>query len=358
MLNIALFWLTMLASFFVTRWVVSKAASFGLVHLPNHRSSHANITPHGGGLGVVVAATIFGLCACVLDIGENGSLSSGPALSAVLLLGLVLAAIGLWDDVRAVSARFRLLMQLLVVALCLHQLHPMPAFGALEGGVLLVLLLVAGGWWINLVNFMDGIDGIAAVQGCTMLGSALLLSVLPGQAWSDVVVAQLMLVVLASVLGFLILNWPPARIFLGDVGSTWLAFMILALALVTIRQGWLSYAVWLILAGVFISDATVTLLTRLLTGRKVYEAHCGHAYQKLARKFQSVNLDAGLSERLARARAHRKVTGLVFAVNVFWLLPWAIFVQTYPGWEGIVVALAWAPLWVVVVLLRAGRVEA
>lgn len=82
-----------------------------------------------------------------------------------------------------------------------------------------------------------------------------------------------MLCIAAATMGFLLLNWPPAKIFMGDVGSTWLAFMVFALALLSVQSGWLRYAAWLVLGAVFVTDATVTLLTRMLRGERWYEAH-------------------------------------------------------------------------------------
>ena len=130
------------------------------------------------------------------------------------------------------------------------------------------LLLLAGVWWINLFNFMDGIDGIAGARAVFMLLGGAVLS-----AWvnADVMsspVWMLMLCVVAATVGFLLLNWPPAKIFMGDVGSTWLAFMIFALALLSVQAGWLSYATWLVLAAVFVTDATVTLPRKASTSKR------------------------------------------------------------------------------------------
>jgi Fuc2NAc and GlcNAc transferase len=137
------------------------------------------------------------------------------------------------------------------------------------------------------------------------------------------------------------LKWPPAKIFMGDVGSTWLAFMIFALALLSVQAGWLSYATWLVLAAVFVTDATVTLLTRLLRGERWYEAHRNHGYQKLARRWGG----------------HRPVTLRAVAVNMLWLAPLAGACTAWPQWAFGWALLAYAPLVVGAVALGAGRQE-
>jgi Fuc2NAc and GlcNAc transferase len=211
----------------------------------------------------------------------------------------------------------------------------------LGGWVLSGLLLLAGVWWINLFNFMDGIDGIAGAQAVFMLLGAAALA-----AWTnaDVIsspVWMLMLCVAAATVGFLLLNWPPAKIFMGDVGSTWLAFMVFALALLSVQAGWLSYATWLVLAAVFVTDATVTLLTRLLRGERWYEAHRNHAYQKLARRWGG----------------HRPVTLRAVAVNMLWLAPLAGACTAWPQWAFWWLLLAYAPLVIGAMVLGAGRSE-
>jgi Fuc2NAc and GlcNAc transferase len=209
------------------------------------------------------------------------------------------------------------------------------------GWVMYGLLLLAGVWWINLFNFLDGIDGIAGAQAVFMLlGGAVLSAWVNAEVMSSPV-WMLMLCIAAATVGFLLLNWPPAKIFMGDVGSTWLAFMVFALALLSVQADWLSYATWLVLAAVFVTDATVTLLTRLLRGERWFEAHRNHAYQKLARRWGG----------------HRPVTLLAVGINVLWLAPLAGACAAWPQWAFGWVLLAYLPLVVGAVALSAGRSE-
>jgi Fuc2NAc and GlcNAc transferase len=321
--------------------VFRYAGKRGLLKDPCHRSSHVQPTPSGGGLGIVVASTVAGVW---LAWGQS------QALVAPIVLAVPLALVGLLDDIRHLSARVRLGVQVAVCTALLIALGTVPEItvgNVVLGGLALSgLVLLVGVWWINLFNFMDGIDGIAGAQAVFMLMAAAALT-----AWGnpDAVASPLwvlMLCIVAATVGFLLMNWPPAKIFMGDTGSTWLGFMIFALALLTIQVGWLSYAAWLVLGAVFVADATVTLLTRMARGERWYEAHCHHAYQRLARRWQG-----------ERNAGHRSVTLLVAAVNLLWLAPMAWACMQWPQWIPGIVMLAYAPLVIGSLVLRAGKAE-
>jgi Fuc2NAc and GlcNAc transferase len=185
---------------------------------------------------------------------------------------------------------------------------------------------------------MDGIDGLAASEAIfvSLAGAVLTVSPVNGTG-----VGFAALVFAAASGGFLLWNWPPARIFLGDVGSGFLGFVVVVLAVSASRDNPAALWIWLILGGVFFVDATVTLLRRLLRGERVYEAHRSHAYQWLARRWGS----------------HRKVTLAVLAVNIVWLLPWAMLAARFPSGAAVSVLAALAPLALVVAVLGAGRTE-
>jgi Fuc2NAc and GlcNAc transferase len=193
-------------------------------------------------------------------------------------------------------------------------------------------------WLLNLYNFMDGIDGIAGVEAVTVALAACLLAWLAGlgvEAWWP------MLLLAAGVAGFLVWNWPPARIFMGDAGS---GFIGLMLGLLSIQAAQLSFellAGWLVLLAVFVTDATLTLLRRLLRGQPLTEAHRSHAYQYAAR----------------RLGGHRSVTLAVAGINLLWLLPIAALMVT--GWLATIpgLVLAYAPLVGLAWWLKAGAAE-
>jgi Fuc2NAc and GlcNAc transferase len=184
---------------------------------------------------------------------------------------------------------------------------------------------------------MDGIDGIAASEAAFVSGAAAFLGLSAMQAG----VAPAAAVFCAAACGFLLWNWPPARIFMGDVGSGYLGFVISVLALAATRNDPVAVWVWLILGGVFFVDATVTLGRRTARGDRVYEAHRSHAYQWLARRWGK----------------HLPVTLAVLTVNVLWLLPAAWFASRHPGIAAWVVLAAYLPLAVLVVAAGAGKAE-
>jgi len=273
-------------------------------------------------------------------------------------LGLILAAAGLLDDIRPLHARYRFGIQLMIVCLLLWALGPttLPAFGVLTGIMLVLLLLAVGIWWINLYNFMDGIDGIAATQAiCMLTGSAMICLLNGGGPTYTAGLWQFMALIIAAAAGFLILNWSPASIFMGDVGSTWLAFILLFIALVSIQTGWLHYETWMILGALFITDASVTLLRRMLTGQRWHEAHRNHAYQHLSRRIQKQQEHLGNSASVARSIGHRWVNGLLITINTLWLLPLALITVLQPHWALLTVLVAYVPLIAGALILRAGQ---
>ena len=310
-----------LSSWAMTGWLRQYALKRQLVDVPNARSSHRVATPRGGGGAIVVASTV------ALAWWAWTGATDSSALASSLAGGLVVAGIGFLDDHRPVPPSIRLVGHSLAAASAVWVLG-VPGIA----GALLAVFFVT--WLINLTNFMDGIDGIAGVQTLTVCaaGAALSQVVAPGSGlWIEPAVLG------AASIGFLIWNWPPARVFMGDVGSGYVGFMVAVLtlraALVAPVLGWC----WLILSGVFIVDATFTLARRIARRDRVFQAHRSHAYQ-----------------HLALAWGHRPVTLLVAALNVCWLTPVAALValNQVSGPAGLL--LAYLPLIAGAVRFRAG----
>jgi Fuc2NAc and GlcNAc transferase len=193
-------------------------------------------------------------------------------------------------------------------------------------------------WTTNLFNFMDGLDGIAGSEAVFVSGAGAWLNWREGGALG---LTAAMACLAATCLGFLRWNWPPARIFMGDVGSGFLGFSLAVLGLAASQQGMLPIEIWAILGAVFLVDATVTLVRRLARGDRWFEAHRTHAYQNLARRW----------------KAHLPVTILVIMVDVFWLLPLAILAANFPPHALSLLAVALAPLIALVIACGAGTVE-
>lgn len=325
-----------LLSWLLTGALRRYALARRLLDHPNERSSHTVPTPRGGGVAIVVS-----FCAGVLALLATGHLQPRAAW-ALLGAGIGVAIVGFVDDHRHIAARWRLLAHFAAAAWALVWLGGLPAlplagtaidFGTV-GSALAAVLLV---WSLNLYNFMDGIDGIAGTEAITVAA--------PGAAlWWFVtgsVDAVVPLLLAAAALGFLLWNLPLARIFMGDAGSGFLGMTFGVLAVWSAQQQPQLFWVWLILLGVFVVDATVTLLRRLWRRERVYQAHRSHAYQYAAR------VHGG----------HRPVTLAVAAINLLWLAPVAGLVAfgVIDGFLGF--AIAYAPLVALAYRYKAGAKE-
>lgn len=323
-------------SLVLTGWVRRVALSMQVLDVPNARSSHAIPTPRGGGLAIALVSS-----AGFVAVYAVGALST-DLLIALLGGGGAVALVGAIDDRRHVPSYVRLAVHFAAAIWALAWLGP-PAFGsgehALAWRVLsYVVSALAIVWTLNLFNFMDGIDGIAASEAVFVAWGAAALAVL-GLLRSDVAMASFVLG--AACCGFLCWNWPPARIFMGDVGSGFLGFVLAVLALAAARDNAAASAAWLLLGGVFFVDASVTLLRRLIRRERLDQAHRTHAYQWLTRRWNS----------------HRRVTLAVLAVNVSWLLPAAALASRNPHLAVWIVLAAFLPLILIALWAGAGQPE-
>lgn len=306
-----------------------------LLDIPNERSSHLRPTPRGGGLALTIAH--------LLGVILAGELGLAPAHLVIALLGggALVGTVGFLDDHGHVEPSVRLLCHGLAfgwLACWVGGLPPVDfGWGAVDLGTAgTALMLLYGVWYLNLYNFMDGIDGIAGTQAVCMSASAVLLL---GVAHVDFADAVPLLLLAAAAVGFLAWNWPPARIFMGDVGSGYVGYALGALALWTVVEGSLTPWVWLILGGAFLADATTTLLVRARRREPLTEAHRSHAYQRLSRHWGG----------------HRAVTMAYTAVNVLWLAPWALVAVQWPDRGAACALLALGPLFLAAWWLGAGR---
>ena len=327
---------------FAVSWVLTLvlhryALAKSLMDIPNERSSHSIPTPRGGGVAIVIA---FSLALPALFALELLSASAMYALSGS---GLLVAVVGFADDHGHIAARWRLLGHFAAAVWALFWLNGLPPVEFLGhifdlgwvGNALGALYLV---WMLNLYNFMDGVDGLASAEAITVCLGMSLVYWFSGN--SELIWAPLILS--AAVTGFLLWNFPPARIFMGDAGSGFLGVVLAGLALLA---AWFKpelFWSWLILLGAFIVDATWTLLRRLLNGEKVHQAHRSHAYQNAALYYAS----------------HLRVTGAVIAINLLWLTPISILVgvSAVSGIIGLLVA--YVPLILLAIRWKAGSGKA
>lgn len=334
---VAKFWLlgviSMLVTFALTMSVERLAPRIGLVKSPNERSSHVKPTPQGGGLGIAIAGV--GAALLLFVTGHD-------QFWLVACLTGALATLGFIDDVREISPATRFLVQAVVLCTWLvsYAHYPpihLPRNLVLDGPLLLILLLVVGLWWINLFNFMDGIDGIAGSQTVLILTGATLAALLNGLILPDGTLSFAVAICTATV-GFLLRNWPPAKIFMGDAGSNFLALAIFILASQTIQMGNLGYSCWLILVSAFVVDATVTLVRRAARGERPWHAHRRHAYQQLSRQW-----------------GHRRTTLTYAAITSTWATPLACLSVAFRAQEWWFVAIAVFPMVFLAIWAGAGE---
>ncbi|ADG94189.1 Glycosyl transferase, family 4, conserved region [Arcobacter nitrofigilis DSM 7299] len=255
-------------SLFLTYLIKNYAIKKSLVAHVNDRSSHTTPTPHGGGIAIAITWFI-GL------IYLYFTKQIDQTLFYALLVGVIISVVSFFDDLFELSAKLRLMVQSLVSLLGLYALGGLDSINlglfSIENHIftnIFAFFMII--WFINLYNFLDGIDGYA--------GSEALFLSLAGFALFG---GNHFLILAVAVLGFLIWNWHKAKIFMGDVGSTLLGYNIAIFTIYYANEESTNFWIWIILFGVFWFDATLTLYRRKKNGEKLSQAHKKHAYQRL-----------------------------------------------------------------------------
>lgn len=256
-----------LCSLFLTYLIRIYALKKSLLAKVNERSSHTTPTPHGGGIAIALTwfvGLIYLFTCKAID----------PSLYYALMLGSVLSLVSFFDDLYELTPKLRLFVQAVVSMAGLYALGGLEridfGFWMIENPLITNALAFFGiMWFINLYNFLDGIDGYAGSEAIFLTIAGWLL--FGGDHF---------LVLVASVAGFLVWNWHKAKIFMGDVGSTLLGYTVAIFALYYQNSGF-SIFIWIILFGLFWFDATLTLIRRYKNHEKLSQAHRKHAYQRL-----------------------------------------------------------------------------
>ena len=294
-----------LLSWFATRHFIGVAVRTGLLDIPNARSSHRTPMPRGGGVAFVGAFVLVMSYAALRGLVQPGELT---ALAASLLI----AAIGMLDDAKNISPGVRIVVHVAAATWSILWLLRSSSTEFLTGPALVLLVAAAilfVVWSINFTNFMDGIDGFAASQAVSVGAVCAAASFYTG----DGSAALVWLALAAAVAGFLLWNWPPARIFMGDSGSGFIG-CVFAIATLLGASHRLS-ALWppLIMMNVFLTDATSTLIRRILRQEQWYAPHRQHAYQVAAQRW-----------------GHRTVVQFALIINLSWLTPLALLSAKFP----------------------------
>jgi Fuc2NAc and GlcNAc transferase len=259
-----------------------------MLEIPNERSLHDIPTPKGGGIAIILTWYIGITILFFLGVIER-------SLYFALLSGIMIALVSLIDDIKGLRPIFRLIFHFVaaIMAFCfLKGLRPlvMPDFNINYNFLVYPLAIIGMVWFINLFNFMDGVDGFASVEVITISCVMFIMS------WNMITI-----LLIVCVTGFLCWNWPKAKIFMGDVGSTQLGFILVVLGINFHNTLEFSILNWIMLTSPFWFDATLTLFRRWRNNEKISEAHRKHVYQR--------TVQAGFS--------HEKVNLLLIILNLF-----------------------------------------
>lgn len=325
-----LFSASTLISYLSARFLIYFSHKHQLLDVSTNRSSHKYPTPRIGGLSF--APVILLLLAGFYYHQEH---VSHQYFGALIFPPLLVATISIIDDIKnGISRLIRLLGHFIAGALTIYFLYSSTiASNLIIAGVLCFGIC----WYINLFNFMDGIDGIASTQALFIIASSAGFSVASHRPeW-----AQIQFCILAPLIGFLIINWQPAKIFMGDVGSTYLGLLIPTILLISVQLD--SITIWsaILLSTTFLVDASWTLLIRIWTGQKWRQPHRSHLYQILSRKLSS----------------HSSVSMWNALINVFWILPLSVIASMSSTYGPILTIFGCIPVLFLCIMHRSGFMQ-
>ena len=292
----------------ISVFLYKKYAIFtGIISNQNYRTLHELPIPRGGG----IVFSLLSILAIFL-IWWNWQLTEGLLL-ALVVGGFIATLFGFIDDIKNISARIKLIIQLLLACWAVYCLYfgELLSFGLMPLYMIIPILLFSMVWMMNAYNFMDGIDGMAA-SGAIFVSLTLALVLFLTEGPIEII--AIFILMASTVIGFILFNWPPATIFMGDAGSVFLGYIFGSLLLFTVLSNNISIWTWLTIFGYFFTDTAVTQIMRVFLVKKWYLAHRSHAYQNIARVTGS----------------HLKVTVGVILYNLIWVLPLSVWSALQP----------------------------
>jgi UDP-N-acetylmuramyl pentapeptide phosphotransferase/UDP-N-acetylglucosamine-1-phosphate transferase len=296
-----LFIFSMAATSLLTRVLISYLSSLGVVDVPSMRRSHDKVTPRGGGLAIVIVVTI------AFSMFEYLTTNAFAASTKIIPLLFIISAVSFWDDLKPISAIIRLIVHLICASFAvffflsptLSLIHHLPLY------ITFAIAVIALSGFINIYNFMDGIDGISCMESIHLSVTMLLLCRLQPEAIVNLYfITILSTIIFGCCCGFLIFNWHPAKIFLGDIGSISLGFLTgLCLLLLSSSNIHLFIACF-IAALYYITDGGLTILIRLVNKEKIWQPHLKHFFQKAVQN----------------GKTHKQVVSSIAVCNIFLML--------------------------------------
>ena len=297
------------------------AIKHNIVSNPNFRSLHQIAKPRGAG---IILSTVFLFSIVILWLDSRLEVNT---ILVLLLGGLASTLIGFVDDIVEIKAATKLCMQFMLAGWILYSFgwRPLLSWSLIPFSVNLALSWLGLVWLMNLYNFMDGSDGMAASGAIFFCLTSIFSLIAIGGDWNTILVFGLLA---ASCFGFLLFNFPPATLFMGDSGSLFLGYIFGALITLTVTSNQMPLWVWLIMLAYFIGDTTTTLVLRIFLVKRWYGVHRSNAYQNLARISGS----------------HLKVLKFVSYYHFLWLFPLAIASVLLPKYTPYAFALAYIPV--------------
>ena len=296
-------------SYFGCAKALALAERSGMIVLPGTRQSHQHATPTGGGLGLIFSIVMTTICLeLIISLPVFWWQNMLPGV-------MLLTVIGWRDDKLSVSSLLRLLIQLIVsIWLVLFGSHEL----SIQGMVFWTAIVLGMVWLMNVYNFMDGSNGMAGFQG-VFAGVTMAIFF---QTGGEQTMALIAVIVAAACAGFLPLNFPDAKLFMGDVSSVPLGFIFASFAVYGFLTGSMDLFVSILIMSVFFIDATLTLLSRVFRGERWYTAHAQHVYQRL----------------IVRGWSHRRALIVYQTINVVVVLPAIVLAKIFPQYAVITVA--------------------
>ena len=304
------------------------------IDTPNSRSSHLSPTPSAGGLAIIFSYIIYLIGLSFINVIDK------TTLGVLFIILLPVMLIGLLDDLKETKISLRLIIQFLSASFLIYyfQINSnwVPDFIFTQSSFLIISLsVVLSVWLMNLYNFMDGIDGYAGTQAVLIFSFAAILAFLNKPEEN----MYLYLIGFAFAnFGFLLRNWYPAKIFMGDTGSVSIGFVIAFFIFFSASESIISIYTWLILLSIFISDATYTLFVRTVTKKNLTKPHLTHGFHILSKSKKS----------------QENVTIYMILFNIFWILPLALISNTFIEFHILVTIVAYVPLLFILLKLGAG----
>ncbi|MBT7542867.1 MAG: hypothetical protein HN613_02265 [Gammaproteobacteria bacterium] len=329
-----IFFLTVVFSLIGSFLIEKFSLKYVVLDKPSNRSSHKLPTPTVGGLAILISYFIY-----FLMLSNFVHIYSEP-LSILLISLIPIVIIGLIDDFKEINIFARLATQFFVALFFvgyfqINTLNLEDNIYSQSSIIVIILSILLSVWLMNLYNFMDGIDGYASIE-CIFVSFAASLIIYLNN--SESLIYLYLLGLGFSVTGFIIMNWHPARIFMGDTGSVAIGCIFAFFTIYTGNESVISIYTWLILLSVFISDSTYTLIVRIVTKTNVLKPHLTHGFHIVTRKNKS-QLFTLCS---------------LFVINIVWVLPLALLSNIFINYHIIITFIAYLPLILYLINIGAG----